>query len=204
MLRTRFNLITADPPRLGDCVKYIEADVRAGVESLPGNLGTSLYMSPDTAVAIFQSFWSSLTALAQSEGDVAPARREAVRRAAGTVTVERYRVPVFELDARLFPGAGVRLNRMNIEPGRLLDAVEAYGDTAVARLAETDGFRSALLLADRDSGHSISETIWRDPEALAASSSVAAEVRADLAAAAGWVIRAAEEYSLVFSSARKA
>ena len=118
MLRIRFNLITADPPRLGDCVKYIEADVRAGVECLPGSLGTSLYMSPDTAVAIFQSFWSSRTALAQSEGVVAPARREAAWRAAGTVTVERYRVPVFELDARLFPGAGVRLNRMNIEPAR--------------------------------------------------------------------------------------
>ncbi len=204
MLRIRFNLITADPLRLGDCVKYIEADVRAGVECLPGSLGTSLYMSPDTAVAIFQSFWSSRTALAQSEGVVAPARREAAWRAAGTVTVERYRVPVFELDARLFPGAGVRLNRLNIEPAKLLDAVEAYGDTAVARLAETDGFCSALLLADQASGHSISETIWRDPEALAASSSVAAEVRADLAAAAGWVIRAAEEYSLVFSSARKA
>ena len=204
MLRIRFNLITADPPRLGDCVKYIEADVRTGVESLPGSLGTSLYMSPDTAVAIFQSFWSSRTALAQSEGVVAPTRREAAWRAAGTVTVERYRVPVFELDARLFPGAGVRLNRMNVEPARFLDAVEAYSDTAVARLAETDGFCSALLLADQASGHSISETIWRDPEALAASSSVAAEVRADLAAAAGWVIRTAEEYNLAFSSARKA
>jgi hypothetical protein len=43
--------------------------------------------------------------------------------------------------------------------------VEVYGDTAVARLAETDGFRSALLLADQASGHSISETIWRGPRA---------------------------------------
>ena len=64
MPRIRFNLITADPPRLGDCVTYIEADVRAGGESL-GSPGTSLYMSPDTAAAIFQSFWSSRTALAQ-------------------------------------------------------------------------------------------------------------------------------------------
>jgi hypothetical protein len=204
MLRVRFNLITAGPPRIGDCARYIEAEVRAGVESLPGSLGTSLYLSPDTAVAIFQSFWSSRTALVQSEEAVAPTRREAVRRAAGTVTVERYRVPVFELEAGLFPGAGVRLSRMDIEPARVPDAVEAYGDTAVPRLAETDGFCSALLLADQTSGHSISETIWRDPEALAASCSLAAEVRADLAAAAGWVIRAAEEYRLAFSSARKA
>jgi hypothetical protein len=64
---------------------------------------------------------------------------------------------------------------MDIQPSGVADAVEAYGDTAVPELAETEGFRGVLLV-DRDTGHLISETIWRNPQALAASRSVAAAV----------------------------
>jgi hypothetical protein len=93
---------------------------------------------------------------------------------------------------------------MDIEPSRVEDAVESYGDIAVPRLAETEGFCGALLLVDRSTGHSISETIWRSTETLAASRSTAAAVRVDTVASTDGVIRAVEEYGLVFSSARKA
>ena len=204
MLNVRFNLITADPLRLGDSVKFIESKVRPLVESQPGSLGTSLYANPEIGLAILESFWVSRDALRASEQMVAPGRREAVRSATGTVSVERYRVPVFEREAPLHASAGLRLTRMDVEPSRVEDAVEAYGDTAVPWLADTAGFCAALLLVDRTTGHSISETIWRDAEALAASRSVAAAVRVDTVATTGCVIRAVEEYGLVFSSARKA
>jgi hypothetical protein len=63
---------------------------------------------------------------------------------------------------------------------------------------------AALLLVDPVTGHTISETMWPDPQGLAASRGVAAAVRAEMAEPAGWVIRAVEEYGIVFSSARKA
>ena len=139
----------------------------------------------------------------QSAELVVPTRHEAVRRAAGTVTIECYRVPVFELDAPLSAGAALRLTRMDIEPSRVADAVEAHGDTAVPRLAEPDGFCGALLLVEPDTGHLISETIWRSPQTLAGSRSIAAGIRVDMVASTGCLIRAVEEYGL-FSSARKA
>jgi hypothetical protein len=204
VLQARLNLITADPLRLSDAVKFIEAEARPVAESLPGSLGMSLYANPELAVAILESFWASREALVQSGEMVSPSRDEAVRRAAGTVAVERYRVPVFEQEAPLSAGAGLRLTRMDIEPSRVGDVVEAYGDTAVPWLAETEGFCGALLLVERGTGHSISETIWRNPQALAASRSVAAAVRVDTVASTGCVTRAVEEYGLIFSSARKA
>jgi hypothetical protein len=82
--------------------------------------------------------------------------------------------------------------------------IEAFGDSAVPDLAETSGLRSALLFADPASGHLISESVWRDPQARAASPSVATVIRADVLDAADCLIRAVEDYSLVFSSARKA
>jgi hypothetical protein len=154
-------------------------------------------------VAILESFWVSGDALRASEHVVAPNRAAAVRRATATVTVEHYRVPVFEREAPLRSGECVRLTRMDVLPSAVEDAVEVFGDTVVPRLADTDGFCSALLFVDRNSGHSVTETLWRDPEALAASRSAAAAVRVDTVAATNGVIRAVEEYRLVFSSARR-
>ena len=78
------------------------------------------------------------------------------------------------------------------------------GDLAPLRaLHEVCRAHGALLLVDRNTGHLISETTWRTPEALAASRSVAAVVRVETVTASDCVIRAVEEYGLVFDSSRK-
>ena len=203
-MHMRLNMITADPQKLGDSIKFIETEVRPQVDSQPGSLGTALYTNPGPGLAILESLWASEDAMAASEHHLGPTRRAAVERAAGTVSVERYQVPVFELEAPVHGGAGLRLTRMDFEPAAVEDAVEAYGDTAVPWLADTDGFCSTLLLVDDQTGHAISETLWRNSEALAATRSVAAAVRVETVTATGCVIRAVEEYGLVSTSARKA
>jgi hypothetical protein len=204
MLHVRFNFIAADPARLAESIKFIETEVRPQVESQPGSLGMALYTDPGPGLAILESFWASDNAMASSEHAVMPNRRETIKRVAGTVSVERYEVPVFELRGPVPGGAGLRLTRMDVDPAQVEDAVEGYGDTAVPWLAESQGFCSALLMTDPRTGHAISETVWRDKGALVDSRSLAASVRVDTVAAAGWVIRAVEEYDLVSTSARKA
>ena len=203
MMQVRFNLLTADPLRLGDAIKYLEAEVRPLNESLRGSLGVALYANPELGVAVVESFWASEEAVVQSGPTVGPIRSEMVRRAAGTVSVERYQVPVFEQQGTLMAGAGLRLTRMDIEPSQVEDAVETYGDTAVPMLADTEGFCAALLFADHNQGAMISETLWRTPQALSASRSAAAAVRAETVASTGCTVRAVEEYGLVFNTARK-
>ena len=202
MLHVRLNLITADPIRLGDSVKFVENEVRPVVEGQPGNLGMALKLNADLGLAILESFWVSGDALRVSERIVAPNRAAAVRRATGTVTVERYSVPVFEREAPLRSGEGVRVTRLDVQPDAVEDTVATFGGVTVPWLADTEGFCSTLLLIDRTSGRSVVETIWRDPEALAASRSAAAAIRVDTVRATNGVIRSVEEYQLVFSSAR--
>jgi heme-degrading monooxygenase HmoA len=198
----RFSLITADPLRLGGCLKHVEAEVRPGMEMQPGSLGTAMYADAGLGLAFFESCWASEEALAASAHLQSLSQSGTLRQAAGTATDERYRLPVFEYEGKVPPAARLRLTRMDIEPAAVADAVEAYGDTAVSWLAETDGFFSMQLLVNDRTGHAISETVWRDPAALAASRRVSAEVRAETAVSAGWSVRAVEEYSLIFSSAR--
>jgi hypothetical protein len=207
VLHVEVSRITGDPLRLGDAISYIASEVRPAVERQHGTLGTSLLIDPEAGAAGFESFWASDGALVESEDVIAASLREAGQRAGGTVTRERYEVLVFEREAPLRAGQGVRVTRMNAGPSKrskIEDAVTWYGDTAVPWLADTSGFCAALLYADWVSGRLISETVWRDPHALATSRSTATAVEAAAAEAANGVIGAAEEYRLAFSSARPA
>ena len=203
MLHVRLHLITADPPVLDGCIKFIESEVRPAAESLPGSLGLSLLASAEPRVAVLELFWATHGALLESREQMAALRGELARRAGGPVTDEQHRVPVFERDRPLRGGEAVRLTRMEIRPTAVEDVIEVYGDTVVPRLAESPGFSGALLLDGHDSGHLISETVWEDPQARAAGPSDAAIIRTEILDASSYVVRVVEDYSLVFSSVRK-
>jgi len=98
MWHTEFNLITAYPARLGKAVMFIEAEFRPEAESRPGSLGMTLCTSPEPGVAILQSAWRTGDFLLMSKDALEPGREEAVRRAAGTISAERYRLPGVDLE----------------------------------------------------------------------------------------------------------
>ena len=193
-------MITTDHLTAGEWVQYIESEVRPAVESEPGSLGLSLLARSEPGVAVLESFWASHDALRASEQAATALRGELARRTGGQVPVEEYRVGVFQREVALRGGEAARLTRIKVTPSAVDDVIETFGDTAVPLLAESSGFYGALLFADRDSGHLISETVWRDAQARAASPSTAEVIRAEVLESARCVIRAVEDYTLVFSS----
>jgi heme-degrading monooxygenase HmoA len=201
MLHVHVAVITADPRVRGDLIGRVQSEVRPAVESQPGNLGMSLHTSPEGDVALLESFWASGDDMRAGQAVVAPGLRELAGLARRTVT-ERYEVPVFEVEGLLGTGEGVRRTPMDVEPSQAEDLVAWYGDTAVPWLSDTDGFRSALLYVDWASGHLVSETVWRDTQALAASRSTAEAIQTAAVEETGCVIGSVAEYRLVFSSAR--
>ena len=203
MMQARLSMITADPAQLGHAMTFLHDEVRPGVEGQPGSLGIALAADPELGVAVLESVWSSADALIASEDTVGLARGEIQRRAAATVSVQRYEVPVFELDAPLQPGAGLQVMQLGIKPSQVEDGIEAYGDVVVPTLADVPGFRAAQLLVDPRSGHAVSATGWRDAHALAASRGTAAALRVELTRSAEWLITAIGEYHVLYSSVRK-
>jgi hypothetical protein len=203
VLHAGLSLITVNPLRLDESLKLIRAEVGPMAERVGGSLGVSLHVNTDLGIAVFETLWVSDDALRAGEQVVAAGRDKAVRRAAGTLTAEHFVVPVFEQEAPVVPGAGVRLTRIDVAPSRVEDAIEVFGDTAVPWLADTKGFCRTLYLVDRSSGRTVSETVWQDAQALASSRSPAAAIRTEAVSAAGGVIRAVEEYTLMLNSLRK-
>ena len=205
MMHVRISLITAAPPVLAGCLAYLEGKVRPVVESQPGSLGLSLLAGQDPGVTIIESFWATHEheLVWVAGGTEALVRGELARRIQRPVTAEDYQVAVFEREAALRGGEAVRLTRLQVKPPGVADVAEVFGDTAVPRLAEVPGFCATLLFAAPASGQLISQTVWRDPSARAASPGVAEMIRAEVLDDEDCEIRAVEDYRLVFSSARK-
>lgn len=202
MLHVRVTVIRQDPLALGECVKRVETGVRRAVEGQPGNLGMSLLASPESGTVVLETFWVSRDALEASAQAAEALHGQLAGEARAGVTDGSWQVSVFEVQAPLHGGEHARLTRIQVRPSATADVIETFGDTAVPLLAETPGFIAALLFADPHSGHLISQSVWQDPQARAASPSTAALIRADVLESADCVIQSVEDYILVFSSAR--
>jgi hypothetical protein len=198
-MHVRLSLVTADPSKIDDVVNYVAKDARSVVEDNLGNLGMSMAVN-ELGVAVVQSFWVSGDAMRRSERQLSATRVEAARRGGGTVSVEHYAVAsVVQVDEPTV-GAGMRFTRAELDLAKIDAAIAAYEDSAVPWLTETAGFCAARLYIDRRTGRSIIESLWADRSALVESRAVAATIRTDTVAATGAVIRAVEEYRLVFTS----
>jgi hypothetical protein len=98
MWHTEFNLITAYPARLGKTVMFIEAEFRPEAENGAGSLGMTLCTNLELGVAILRSVWRSGDFLLMNKDALEPGREEAVRRATGTISAERHRLPGVDLE----------------------------------------------------------------------------------------------------------
>lgn len=215
MMHVKQDLISADPAAIGDPISYIEDTARPAVKHLAGHLGMSLHADREAGALVLESFWASHDDLVDGERLAAPRLAEEVRRGNGTIAARLYEVPVFVREATLHAGEAVQLTWMEVERSMMPagypiassadteimveDAIASFGDSAVPSFAEMNGFCGALLYADWDSGRLVSETIWRDEPALAASRSAAVAAKDT-----GCVIRDTRDYRLVFSTAQPA
>lgn len=203
MQYVRLSFVTADPLRMDEAVRYLEDEGRGQVESSPGNLGMSFDVNAELGAAVVTSYWISADAMKANEHTIASVMEKIERRSGGTSSVERYELSSFTQAARPRTGSCVRLTRGELETADIDDSVANYEDAAVPWLLSTEGFCRAVMLVNRRTREAVNETVWLDRDALVASRSAEAGIRADIVAATTEGIRALEEYDLAFSSARR-
>jgi hypothetical protein len=204
MEHVRVSVITTDPHRLADAVKYIDEVFRPLVEAEPGSRGLAVATNDELGVAVTESFWVSHDAMRDSERAVAPVRDKAVLRGDGTVSAEQFEVSSTLRVKPAHANAGVRLTRYDFDPRDIDDGITAYEDVAWPWMAEAPGLCRAFLFVHRRSGRAIGESVWRDTDALAASRSKEAAVRVDVVAATDAQVRALEEFRLASTSSGSA
>jgi len=201
-MHARLNMVAGDPAQIDETTRYLEGTVRPHVEGQHGNRGLACLTNSDLGIFVVASYWDSLDSMTASEQAVQVSRKEVTERMHGSVSVEHYEVPAFVRRSRPREGAGARLSRMECAPANIDAVIEEFRNTGVPALMEMPGLCSAHLMTDRTTGRCIVITAWDDMDALAASRSATARLRADVAAATHMQVRSVEEYGLVFSSVR--
>jgi hypothetical protein len=199
----RFTLHTADPARLGEVISHYENEVSTVLKREPGSRGMSVLVNADLGVALVGTYWVTEDAMLSNDATVADPAHDAAFFGA-TVSIEHYECARFVHVAPAHPGAAVSLTRIETEPTRLNDVVAAYDDLAVRPLAGSEGFCSAVLFVDRQSGRALIETTWRDTAALVAARGASAARRVDAVSAGTAAVRGIEQYRLDFHSVEMA
>jgi hypothetical protein len=195
----RFTLHTADPKRLDEVINHYEEDVRTVFTHEPGYRGLSVLVNDDLGVALVEAYWGTEKEMRSNDTTFANPVHDAAFFGA-TVSIEHYEVARFVHAAPARPGAAVTLTRLETEPTSPDEVRAAYGGIDLAPLAAGEGFRTAVLFVDPQSGHGVAETIWRDVPAMVAARGVAAERRLQATSARAVTVRGIEHYRLDFHS----
>jgi hypothetical protein len=195
----RLTLHTADPVRLGEVISHHEHDVRMDLIHQPGSRGMSVLVNSDLGVALISAYWATEKQMRSNDASFVRPVHDAAFFGA-TVSIEHYQVARFVHAAPARPGAAVSLTRLDTDATSPDDVLAAYGGIDLGPLADSDGFCTAVLFVDRQSGWAVIETIWRDIQALVAARGVAAARRLEAVSAGTVTVRGLEQYRLDFHS----
>lgn len=201
MLYAQLSALKVSASSLDSVLGHIETEIRTAIERRGGSRGTSLQANTASGEVVLESFWDSGKAMQESAATGVLTKHSLTGGAESAVVTENYRLAAFEHHGGAQTGAAVQITRLSAEPSALDDAIEVFGDTVVPALADMEGFLSAMLLADRDSGRTIIQSVWLDTAVLRAGRGAPA-IQAEAMATAGCAIRRTDNYGLLYDSAQ--
>lgn len=92
-----------------------------------------------------------------------------------------------------------RVSTYRGDPAHIDEGLERAREDIVPRVRQLDGFEGLYYLVDRESGKSISITLWETEEAMRASEEAASKLRSESADASGATVEDVERYEVAIS-----
>ena len=80
------------------------------------------------------------------------------------------------------------------------EAIRQVRENVLPRVEQLDGYKGAYLLVDRQSGKSLSVTLWESEEAMRASEEAASSLRSEVAEALGTQMVGVERYEVALAA----
>lgn len=176
----RTTTIQADRARIDAGIAHVRDQVFPTVTAMDGCVGMSLLVDRESGRCIATTAWESDTAMRDSAERVRPVR-EGAERALGSSTsdVEVWEVAVVHRDHATGDGACARVTWLSGDPANSDRAVDGYKMTVLPRIQELDGFCSASLLINRESGHVVGTVTFESRDQLESTRDASARIRAE-------------------------
>lgn len=147
-------------------ITYIHDTVWPGLTELDGYVGLSLLVDRQTGRCIVTTAWDSEEAMHASRRTADTYRDHAAEILGGSPTVDEWEIAALHRDHRSSPGACVRVTWARVAHDNVERAVDGFRLATIPALEELDGFCSASLMVDRDSGFGVASVTFDSAEAL--------------------------------------
>ncbi len=92
-----------------------------------------------------------------------------------------------------------RVSTLRGPADKIDEGIRHVRENVLPRAEQLDGYKGAYLLVDRDSGTSVSVTLWESEEAMRASEEAADRLRSNAAEGTGAEIASVERYEVAIS-----
>lgn len=198
----RSTTIQAQPSKIDAGIAHVNNEIMPQLQGIEGFIGMSLLVDRQSGRCIATTAWRDDQALSGSAATVRPVRDRAVEVLGGTSSdVENWEIAVVHRDHQSADGACVRCAWLRTDPGNVDQAIDAYR-MALPRIEELDGFCSASLMVDRDSGRCVSTVTYDGADALRRSREQATMLRTSVAQQAGAEVMDVAEFELAMAHLR--
>jgi quinol monooxygenase YgiN len=162
----RSTTIQAQPSSIDGGIALVRDEIMPAVQDMPGCIGISLLVNRQSGRCIVTTAWESEEAMRDSMERATPMRERAAETLGGTPSVDQWEIAALHRDRPAPDGAGVRATWVNVPLDRMDQGIEYFKSSVLSQLADLDGFCSASLLVDRESGRGVSSVTFDSLDAM--------------------------------------
>ena len=142
-----------------------------------GCIGLSMIVDRESRQCIVTSSWQSREAMRASTKQIEPLRSRAVDILGGKPEIKEWEIALMHREHATHDGACVRAGWLRTTPRNLDTLVDTYRTFALPQIEQFEGFCSASLLVDRDTGIAVTSACFESRSAMDATREQAAQLR---------------------------
>lgn len=184
--RARSTTIMAQPDRIDDGIALVNNELMSMVTDIDGCMGLSLLVDRSSGRCIATSSWDSEQAMRASNERLQPVRQRLLDTlGADDLEVEEWEIAILHRDHESPAGARARVTWARPPAGQLDAAVDAFKTEVMPLLENQEGFCSASMLINRETGILCGTVSFESMATIEASREFGAQQRAKMAERTG-------------------
>jgi heme-degrading monooxygenase HmoA len=184
-------------------IAYLHNAVMPNMPEIDGWVGMSLMVDRATGRCIATTAWESEDALHESRMRVRSLRDGLAEALQGQVEhIEEWEVAVMHRDHLAGASACTRCTWIQVDPTAVDLAIHTFKSMLLPEFEKIEGFRSASLFVDRETGRGVGSTVWASREELDNSRPLVDRMRAEATRTMGAEVLEVAEFRLGFAHLR--
>jgi heme-degrading monooxygenase HmoA len=167
IVHARSTTVQAQPSSIDAGIAHIRDEVMPAVQAMDGCIGMSAMVDRESGRCIITTAWETDEAMRASAEKASELRDQAAQHLGGDVEkLEEWEIAVLHRDHRSGTGACARVTWVKGDPATMDQKIDYYKTSVLPDLENLDGFCSASLLIDRESGRSVSTVTFDSRESM--------------------------------------